>query len=513
LKTLQSSSVSTDLDADISWLLIFDNADGEDAKTVLNDFWPNNTNGSILITSRNRTFYTEHGGVHLDELEPEDAQSLLLKMSKPAASPHVSATTELDAARRLLDKIGRIHQAARLILNSGDTLCSFEEVYDLRAIIEDDQHTKFIQNAVDYPYNLTTVWSLSFARLSDQQMTMINIMAFLDPDLIPHDILINLSEILVDAGSTPRARKRALIQARRSLLDNSLIDSNETLGEWRMHRVVQAYCHHRMQKEERQKAFDAAFEIINCAWQVTPTDRRHDKSLWPAQQMCVKHVQSLSRYFEESKELGKPLVLGADRFTRLLQHAAWYGSAGSATNTVADSRARYMYERGMIEQAYPLLTAAEAILLASTDPEADLILAAVYNVRASLETESNMFEEALKDFDSQQQCINRSIQHGTLKHGDLREVFAVSGYANGLCGINDYETAEKTWKRARQLYTDGGFPKPLHEISMAQTNLATCLWLQGKLSDAEDLLAKVIIDRSDASSYRYVSVLCQEIIR
>jgi tetratricopeptide (TPR) repeat protein len=455
--------------------------------------------------------------VHLDELEHEDAQSLLMKLSRPVASPLVSSATELDAARRLLDKIGRIpivvHQAARLVLNSGDTLCAFEEVYDLRAIIEDDQHTKFIRNAVDYPYNLTTVWSLSFARLSDQQMTLINIMAFLDPDLIPHNILNNLSEIPVNAGSVPAARKRALLRARASLFEKSLIDSNETLGEWRMHRVVQAYCHHRMQKEERQKAFDAAFEILHRAWPVTPADRRHDKTLWPAQQMCVKHVQSLSRYYEESKEVGEPLDLGVDRFTGLLQHAAWYDFVDRVTNTKANSRARYMYERGMIEQAYPLLTAAETILLASTDPEADLTLAAVYNVRASLETESNLFEEALQDFAAQQRCIDHSIQIGTLKHGDLREVFAVSGYANGLCGMNDYEVAEEMWKRAQQLYIDGGFTKPLHEISVAQSNLATCLWLQGKLSEAEDLLAKVITDRSDTSNYRYESILSRAIMR
>lgn len=161
-----------------------------------------------------------------------------------------------------------------------------------------------------------------------------------------------------------------------------------------------------------------------------------------------------------------------------------------------------MYERGMIDQAYPLLNSAEAILLLYPEPKADDNLAAIYNARASLESESNLFEETLRDFSAQKDCIERLIKNDLIGQNDLREVFAVSGYANGLCGVGNYKEAEKCYKQAQQLYISGGFLKPLHEISVAQSNLATCLWLQGNLTEAENLLKSIIFDRADASSYR-----------
>lgn len=251
---------------------------------------------------------------------------MLLRLSKPYAASVYDASEE-EAAERLLGKIGRIpivvHQAARLVFNSGDTLADFEEVYDLRAIMEDDQHTTFVRSAVVYPHNLATVWALSFARLNQDQLMLINIMAFMDPDLIPRKLLDQLADTSIIDKPTRPVKTLAWGRARTGLFENTLIEKNETLGEWRMHRVVQTYCYHRMQSQERQNAFDAAFNMLNQTWPVTPTDKRHDKSLWPTQQMCLKHIQSLSRRYEESRERGQVLTLEIYNFTGLLQHAAW----------------------------------------------------------------------------------------------------------------------------------------------------------------------------------------------
>lgn len=67
---------------EVNWLLIFDNADGDEKEELLNDFWPTFNNGSILITSRDHNIINEFGGTELRELDEGSAVNLLLNMTK-----------------------------------------------------------------------------------------------------------------------------------------------------------------------------------------------------------------------------------------------------------------------------------------------------------------------------------------------------------------------------------------------------------------------------------------------
>jgi hypothetical protein len=70
------------------WLLIFDNADNPD---ILNNFWPIDSSGSVLITSRDPLatthIYSQGGGMMLPPFGPQEARRFLLGMTRRANEP------------------------------------------------------------------------------------------------------------------------------------------------------------------------------------------------------------------------------------------------------------------------------------------------------------------------------------------------------------------------------------------------------------------------------------------
>jgi Flp pilus assembly protein TadD len=111
-----------------------------------------------------------------------------------------------------------------------------------------------------------------------------------------------------------------------------------------------------------------------------------------------------------------------------------------------------------------------------------------------------MFQEAHDDFGAALRHIERALATGELQRPTIREAFAFGGVGNGLQGLKRYPEAESAYRRCIQVYSDPS--TPLSTISVAPTNLASCLWLQGRLTEAETLLHTIIIDRNDVSSYR-----------
>ena len=69
-----------------NWLLIFDNVDDIESFQI-EDYFPRNSNGGrILITSRRPDFSRIVEAVEIDNLQPEEAISLLLKLTSRSTS-------------------------------------------------------------------------------------------------------------------------------------------------------------------------------------------------------------------------------------------------------------------------------------------------------------------------------------------------------------------------------------------------------------------------------------------
>ena len=313
--------------------MIFDNADGDDREDLLREFWPKAGRGSILITSRDQKLVNQFGGVELTVLEEDSAVDLLMNLTKlnRARLPQESVTEELDAAKKIVQRIDflplGINQAANLIVNDSCSLTEFFEAYNNRELIQDSEEVRLVRSGSTYQYSLRTVWSMNFETLTEEQQDFIKIISFLDPDRIQ----MRLFSEGVSKSQDPNlsfidtAYKRNKCKV--GLLRSSLVSQSEKFHELRMHRLVQASCHLRMDLAQRQRNFKCAITLVKNCFPVPPRIAVHNPALWEDQQAFLPHVQTICSHYVTSCQQGQPLIpheVVDWEFASILYEAGWY---------------------------------------------------------------------------------------------------------------------------------------------------------------------------------------------
>ena len=344
-----------------SWLLVFDNADSVDKEVLLQEYWPATDRGSILITSRDKSLVKQFGGVELKELDEESAVDLLFSLTGsnlakqsrniledyPDCVPGRETETgdNLDsksfsrdyfkkeevAAKVIVKRIGYlplgIKYAANLIVQDVCSLSSFLEAYDNSELIKDSEEVKLAREEKEkYGYSLRTVWNMNFDRLLSEPQNLMYVAAFLDPDRVQMRLFSQCSS----GPSDPRlhfiSTPNKLHKCKTALVRSSLVTQNEELREISMHRLVQASCHLRMSKGQREQNFGIAVSLVKKSWPVPPRNAVHNPSLWPEQQVLLPHVQSLCQYYVISCVQGEPLVPAEEKnweLAKLLYEGGW----------------------------------------------------------------------------------------------------------------------------------------------------------------------------------------------
>ncbi|KAI1841737.1 hypothetical protein JX266_012105 [Neoarthrinium moseri] len=473
---------------DVPCLLIFDNADNPDS-SFLDKFWPQCSNGAILITSRVRTLATSFGGQVLQPLEEGEAVDLLVKLTRsqgPDASEQASGHEELqveqrEAARQIVRRLGclplGIYQASKLIVNDFCLLTDFLSAYDYRDLVNPPESARIFRNPNEEPYRhtLLNVWSMNFESLSQDSQTLVNVLSFLNPDSIELELLAKGAQKMSRAGKNDWSiidSTKKLTQQKAGILQSSLVDQNSATKTLSMHRLVQAACQYRMAPENRQDTFEMALSLLHHMWPVAPRNNRHRPDLWPSHARLLPHVLSLCRFYEDSQEDATP-ISGTLEFAELLYNASWYN-----------------YERGTFEHLEPLLRAAEHYCLRHENCE--VVLADIYGAKASVATETNRQDTALENFQLQYTFLDRAIAKGTIELPHIRYCFALGGMGNGTQGMSQYVNAEQWYRECYKAYDglDG-------DRKIYGGNLAFCLIWQGKLAEAEDILSPLIKDAPD----------------
>lgn len=186
------------------WLLIFDNVD---ESKVLQEFLSTARRGHIIFTSRIQIMSSIVVNVKLENLPHEEGATLLLRKAgmldadesldqaeeqKKALALHIS---------RLMDGLPlALDQAGAYIWAEGIDLSEYIHLYEQKRMeLLAWRSEDTFAGEYDYPYSVATTWSLSFERIEQAHPAAADLMsvyAFLAPDAIPDEIIINASSEL-----------------------------------------------------------------------------------------------------------------------------------------------------------------------------------------------------------------------------------------------------------------------------------------------------------------------------
>lgn len=298
-----------------SWLLVFD---GVEDGGVLNDFWPYDGPGSILITSRN-----PHSWVASLELKPfsiNEATDYLLQITGRDVTDEEKASV-VAIAKRLGGLPLALAQMGGIISHKSISFSEF-----LRSYEERESQQELLQWSLEnsrpqpsnYEHNVASVWA--FDSLGKGAM-LLNILSMLDPDGIPESLFT--AKEAENEQDLPEIAdlKTDYKLARNELLARSLVTGNKREKKLFIHRLVQDVSRARMGPYELRRVFLACVRLLSRRWPFEMFAWRHGNARWEACEELFSHIQRLKDLFPEIA----PSVDSFEdyEFARLLIDAGW----------------------------------------------------------------------------------------------------------------------------------------------------------------------------------------------
>ncbi|KAJ5715180.1 uncharacterized protein N7483_012361 [Penicillium malachiteum] len=287
-----------DSSSETTWLLVFDNADDP---MILADYWPQGS-GSILITSRDplaKTMFTRRpSGLDLGPLTRQDSNSLFNNLS-------ASSNESDDLTKQISDVLGGVPLA----------------ISQMAGIIR-RQDLSF----------LSTVWA--FEKLKFQSRQLLEVMSFVDPDVIGEDLLMKVASEFLQIEGT-EFKKSNYIDARTDLLQSSLIKRDKRKQQVSVHRIIQDIVFATMNDGKKQVTIDHAIRTLWAGWpsampkpskepELPPpksTGGRLSVGRWPDCAAIYPHVLKIHQIWPVIPNLTEATKL---LFAKLLTEAAWY---------------------------------------------------------------------------------------------------------------------------------------------------------------------------------------------
>ncbi|TGJ79873.1 hypothetical protein E0Z10_g8889 [Xylaria hypoxylon] len=314
------------------WLLIFDNV--EDVATI-RDFWLASTHGAVIATSQKAAVahLTKHS-ILLDSMLPEEGGVLIQNYLNRGGS-------EKESAEYLAESLGSMPLAivhfAGYIARSN---CPVEQISQslsqrLRASTIWKIGSNISLETRAYQYTLNTVWDLSFHRLTDDAMTLLEYIAFLDPDHIPVDLFTGESNALYEASDgwkywdIVRFNEAVGVLSERHLVDRSSQEGSDAL---RTHRALKMRILQRLDADltKRANRFSTVIAIIRKAVPKANIVKRSDASQFERYAKYLPQISSARTVFVRSE----PAIDGSASFASLLHDFAFY-TFTVHTNSVA----------------------------------------------------------------------------------------------------------------------------------------------------------------------------------
>jgi len=306
-----------------SWLLVFDNVESwtDLTRYIPSNLAPSNVSPtdsdrntvsrSILITARKSDLVpsnlTNTHQVPIEALTLEDSRRMLLQSMQPNLSQRdLNSHPEFGAAGEAAMVVERLPLAIGMVAGfaraSQCTIADFLEIWEERQQLDEIK---------DSP--IDTIWDIGIQELPLEARKMLDILSFLDPDTIPHDLLVGdhnepaLRPLRFLDASQPRRYQMTLDK----LSGRSLVTVKEKAGQpvLSMHRIVQDKVKSGFDAQNHNKAFLNALKLVRKKYPTASVVQVPDLPSWDEYRKYTPHVLSLHRcYTSASPSKVKPTL-------------------------------------------------------------------------------------------------------------------------------------------------------------------------------------------------------------
>ena len=431
-------SVRSKLETIDRWMLIFDNAPNQ---KELSNFLPQVQNGQVIITSQNPNWRGTATSMPLKVLKRKDSINFLRKRT---------GQTDENSADKLAEGIGdlplALEQAGAYIEETGNSLSNYLEMF------QKHKNELLRRGAVstDYCKTVATTWEMAFNKILNELpvgIDLLNLYAFLAPDNIPKNLLIEgaqyLPESLGIAMSNPLSFDNAVAILRRY----SLIEvTNDAIS---IHRLVQLVAKDKMNEYARKMWAEVALKLIN----ETFTYESNDVGTWAKCSSLLPHA------------------------LEVIKHAELHNVGLEQTGMLLNQTGLYLQDHAEFDEAKKHYERALKIGEVVYGPDHPTVASIVNNLGRVL--------HSLRDLEGAKKHYERALKIDEAVFGPDHPTVAirVNNLGNVLYSMGDLEGAKKHYERALKI--DEAVFGPDHPtVAIRVNNLGRVLYSMGDLEGA-----------------------------
>jgi tetratricopeptide (TPR) repeat protein len=245
-----------------AWLLVLDQIED---MSLVDLIVPLRSNGHVLLTTRMQATGTLASAVPIMEMDMDASISFLLRRARiiPSETTLTQATTiaqELNGFPLALD------QAGAYLEETGCGLATYLKLYqDERAALL-SQRGQLGQLDNSHPDSVMVTLALAFDKVTRKQATnldLLHLLAFLHPDTIPDEMIVQGAGELNEPLRSLAARPLLLNQALADLLSFSLVHRCADTTTLRIHRIVQTVLVDTLTIEQRHQWASQVVRMVN----------------------------------------------------------------------------------------------------------------------------------------------------------------------------------------------------------------------------------------------------------
>ncbi|KIV90279.1 hypothetical protein PV10_07598 [Exophiala mesophila] len=468
-----------------TWLLIYDNAEREQA---LNSYWPRESVGSVLLTSR--SYYNfEHSerreGETIPVFSDEERWDLLMELLGPEwQHRHLGGAKgrlEREAARKLLEHLGglalAIAQASKLILDkelTGDqSIVTLLEIFDKAS---KQLPPRFSGHRNEKIHALDTIWSIALNTVSRNARSLLSVFSLLAPDSIPVDLFLPGDQARLDGKLAFCKQDESYVTALQMSPGMEIaVKELQAAGLIRqdgrnfvIHRVIQEAMNY-IDLGEIQESFDAATELLHEAFPKQIMGRPL-QTMWPRCMMFVQHVVHLTKAFSTYQTGSQGYVTPKLNFIRLLSNCGWY-----------------LYEVADYTECLEMM----AIACSASDDKGTLLYSHLLNAQGAAYYDQNKLKKAREAFNTA-----RVLRERWLESNHPLVASSIANIANIECALGYLDDAQQLYEQAARIRESHGEDE-LPMLGLNIMSLGRVAFLRG-----ETHFAIKLYDRAEACFMR-----------